>query len=252
MWSTPPLFCPLYVILKLQYTRRWFKMIETWKNLKGIIDNGDNYAVNPQGQVKNVLTEKLLKPTCNGNGYLGVALSLNGKVKRHLLHRVVAKAFIPNPEGLPEVNHLDGDKSNCAVRNLEWTTRSRNQQHAVNTGLQKTKVTKEDVIRVKQALLKGRSQHKISKELNIPRTTIASIQYGRTWKEVYVPGFSPFVKPTKGSGRQSSKLDEDKVRKMRDLHATGNYTYAELGTMFGVSSRNASDVVQYKLWKHVN
>ena len=65
-----------------------------------------------------------------------VELWENGKGKKYLLHRLLAQAFIPNPEGKPCVNHKDGNKHNNALRNLEWVTRSENQRHAYETGLQ--------------------------------------------------------------------------------------------------------------------
>jgi len=69
-----------------------------------------------------------------GSGYKAVILS-NGLRKQFRINRLVAEAFIPNPDNKPEVNHIDGDKTNNHVNNLEWVTREENQQHAVKTGL---------------------------------------------------------------------------------------------------------------------
>lgn len=68
-------------------------------------------------------------------GYKVVTLSVNGKCTTHTVHRLVAIAFIPNPNGKPFVNHLDGNKHNNHVSNLEWVTGSENTQHAWDTGL---------------------------------------------------------------------------------------------------------------------
>ncbi|AEZ66360.1 HNH endonuclease [Pectobacterium phage phiTE] len=78
----------------------------------------------------------VLKTTRDRLGYLNVGLSLGkGKSKRKRVHRLVAENLIPNPRGLPQVNHKDGDKSNPCGDNLEWTDNSGNVQHAVDTGL---------------------------------------------------------------------------------------------------------------------
>lgn len=68
-------------------------------------------------------------------GYLAVNLSALGKCRQHLIHVLVARAFIPNPDQKPHINHLDGNKANNLMTNLEWCTRSENMRHARNTGL---------------------------------------------------------------------------------------------------------------------
>lgn len=73
-------------------------------------------------------------------GYLRLALVRDGAQRNHMVHRVVAEAFIPNPDGKPEVNHRDGNKTNNAVTNLEWSTPSENQIHAYETGLKESSV----------------------------------------------------------------------------------------------------------------
>jgi hypothetical protein len=70
-------------------------------------------------------------------GYFRVQLWSGGFVKHHLVHRLVANAFITNPDGKPQVNHIDGNKKNNNVENLEWVTQSENQIHAYKLGLQK-------------------------------------------------------------------------------------------------------------------
>ena len=77
---------------------------------------------------------KVLIVSDNGNGYLFIRLHAPIK-KNYYIHRLVATAFIPNPLNLREVNHLDGNKKNNSIHNLEWSTSSQNQIHAYTTGL---------------------------------------------------------------------------------------------------------------------
>ncbi len=78
-----------------------------------------------------------LKQSQSNTGYLRVELWSEGFGKKHSVHRLVALAFVPNPEGKPQVNHKDGDKQNNRFENLEWVTQSENQLHAYETGLQR-------------------------------------------------------------------------------------------------------------------
>lgn len=79
---------------------------------------------------------RLIKPWDNGTGYVKVNLYKDGAVKKYYVHRLVADAFIPNPNGLSEVNHRNGDKYNNSVDNLEWCSRVQNVEHSFDTHLQ--------------------------------------------------------------------------------------------------------------------
>lgn len=88
----------------------------------------------------------LLKPQFHRLGYVYVQLKKNGKYTKFYIHRMVAEAFIPNPDNLPEVNHDNGNKADCAVGNLYWTTRAGNMEHARRTGLWKPEETIEKAL----------------------------------------------------------------------------------------------------------
>lgn len=122
-------------------------MIE-WKD---ITDYEGVYQISTDGQVKSLARitisqsnkgkytkkDRILIPeiTSKGLGYYRVLLCKNSIITKFLIHRLVAKAFIPNPENKPQVNHRDGNKLNNNVENLEWVTASENVQHAFDTGL---------------------------------------------------------------------------------------------------------------------
>lgn len=111
-------------------------MVEEWKDIK---DYEGLYQISNTGKVKSLYrdTEKILIGDVirSGKGYLSVGLTKNKKVKSFLTHRLVAQAFIPNPENKPEVNHIDGNTLNNNVSNLEWCTHRENINHAWKTGL---------------------------------------------------------------------------------------------------------------------
>ncbi len=112
----------------------------------------ENYEVTEKGEVINTKTGRVLKPLKNTNGYLFVNLCKDGKPKASLIHRLVAQAFIPNPDNLPCVNHRDEDKTNNFVfvredgsvdfdkSNLEWCTHEYNLNYGThNKRMAKTK-----------------------------------------------------------------------------------------------------------------
>lgn len=94
---------------------------EIWKPIEGY---EDRYAVSNMGQVMNIKSRRILKLKTERNGYVRAHLSKNNKPKSVSVHRLVALAFVPNPNGYPTVNHIDEDKQNNSASNLEWTTMS--------------------------------------------------------------------------------------------------------------------------------
>lgn len=110
-------------------------MSETWK----VIHLNTNYEVSNLGRVRNK-KGLLLKPQKTEKGYLRVDLSKDGKTKHYKVHRLVASAFIPNKNNLPQINHKDENKQNNRVDNLEWCTHKENTQHAFKTGLYDNKL----------------------------------------------------------------------------------------------------------------
>lgn len=92
------------------------------------------YSIDIFGNVIRLKDQKEMSTQTNAQGYINVSLSKDKKQTQHKLHRLVAQAFIPNPLNKEQVNHIDGDKTNNAVWNLEWTNCKDNINHAVKTG----------------------------------------------------------------------------------------------------------------------
>ena len=90
----------------------------------------DGYAVTSDGKVYSKKTNKFIKPSIGSKGYFQVCLTVDGKKRTVKVHRIVAETFIPNPAGKTQVNHIDGNKRNNCVENLEWCTNSENQIHS--------------------------------------------------------------------------------------------------------------------------
>lgn len=108
---------------------------EVWKDIKGY---EGLYQISNLGRVKSLkrfntnnanTKDRILKPSLDRKGYLHVVLCKNNKRYNKTLHRLVAEAFIENPENKPQVNHIDEDKTNNRVSNLEWMTNKENRNH---------------------------------------------------------------------------------------------------------------------------
>lgn len=108
--------------------------MERWKAIEGT--NG-MIEVSTEGRVRSLLrgTPSIIKTFPDHKGYHRIRVTINRQKMTFKLHRQVALLFIPNPEGKPQVNHIDGCKDNNAVSNLEWCTNRENAHHAIATGL---------------------------------------------------------------------------------------------------------------------
>lgn len=90
----------------------------------------DRYCIYENGTVYSKKANKNMTLQMGNNGYWYVKLRKKGKREHRTIHRLLAMAFIPNPGNKPEVNHIDSDRSNYALENLEWVTTSENQKHS--------------------------------------------------------------------------------------------------------------------------
>lgn len=105
---------------------------EKWKDIQGY---DGLYMVSDKGRVMNVETGRVLKPVITPNGYEQVTLYKDGKFKQYYNHRLTAEVFVPNPNNLAQVNHIDECKTNNDIRNLEWVTVSQNVKHSIHKQL---------------------------------------------------------------------------------------------------------------------
>ena len=149
---------------------------EVWKDIEGY---EGLYQVSNFGDIKSlpkvrrnrsgtyIQKEKLLKLSNTSTGYKKVELYKDKKRKSFKVHRLVAQAFIPNPENKREVNHIDGNKHNNKVNNLEWVTSSENKIHAFKMDLNPTKRDLDENEIIRMYCEEKMSIHQIAKELNV-------------------------------------------------------------------------------------
>lgn len=114
-------------------------MSDAWRAVVGF---EGLYEVAQCGVIRNARTMRWLSPSVKDDGYTSVKLFKDGRGYQKSVHRVVAEAYIPNPESKPQVNHKDLNKKNNDVSNLEWVTQAENQSHAIRNGSNKTRVSK--------------------------------------------------------------------------------------------------------------
>ena len=169
---------------------------EIWKDCP---DFEGWYLVSNYGRFKRIMPApkaivgRLINPSVQRQGYLLVDLSIKGISKKFIAHRMVARAFIPNPENKPQVNHKDGIKSNNHVSNLEWVTASENVLHSFRIGLEKpmqgeshhqAKLTNKDVFMIRKLLKNGVRNKDLAKRYSVDRNSITNIKSGKTWVHI--------------------------------------------------------------------
>lgn len=163
-------------------------------------DFEDLYEVSSEGQIRRVTKSSnnrypaghILKANPNPNGYLLVCLSRDGKNKWMYLHSLVCTAFHgPRPSPKMQCCHENGDRLDCRESNLRWDTRKANELDKIKHGTHNrgerhglAKLTDDQVIEIKEALLAGRSQRSLAKKYGVSQTTIYSIKVGKRWLSV--------------------------------------------------------------------
>ena len=153
---------------------------DTFKTIKDF----PNYEVNTDGLVRNKKTQRILKPFNNGFGYYQVCLCHEGKQKKLRVHRLVALAFIPNPQGKPYVNHINGHPTDNGVSNLEWCTQKENVRHAIDTGLTPTKYTKAQIHEVCRLLEDKLTIKEVSAKTGVSIGTVKDVRARKTWTHI--------------------------------------------------------------------
>lgn len=181
-------------------------IMETWKDIEGYegyyqisslgnarsLDRVVPHKRNKLGKAR--LKGGPLKVRVSDRGYISYALRKNGKMKSVKAHRLVGLAFLLNPFNFAELNHIDGDKKNNAVENLEWCTRQHNIIHGFKMGLIKVprgekqrsaKLSEETVFCIRSNYKEGKTSiSEMAKNLNVNYSTINRVVKRKTWKHI--------------------------------------------------------------------
>lgn len=159
--------------------------------MKKLIPGSKGYYITHKGSVFNSKNQ-FIKPSKGVTGYLKVSLvSEKGGKMYASVHRLVAEAFIPNPENKPYVNHKDGDKTNNKAFNLEWCTPTENMRHAVDilkSGVGDNNGNKSIDSKIAHSICKlleqGHTNKEIADSLNVQAYIVSYIRSGKTWTSV--------------------------------------------------------------------
>lgn len=203
--------------------------MEEWKVIEGF-----EYSVSNEGRVRNDKTGSYIKPRLNKFGYLRVNLrDSNKKQKGFTLHRLIAIAFIDNPLNKPQINHINGIKTDNSINNLEWCTSKENQLHKSQT-LKKCRgeensgggaLTEFEVLIICE-MFKKLSFIKIAKIMNVSKGLIREIAHAKLWTTVtekvpHVPFYT----------LNEHRFTEREVLYICELYKTGLYTRQKIADM---------------------
>lgn len=175
----------------------------TIKGLEGrfeINKNGDVFSISryvnaPQSGGRRLITGRLISLS-NIKGYPGFCVSVDGVKRSFYIHRVLADLFIENPECKPCINHIDGNKENFSLNNLEWCTHKENIRQGFRTGLipfpttgkgeksRSSKLKDHQVIEIRKRCGDGESKTRIAKEFGVSPGTVGFIVRRQTWEHI--------------------------------------------------------------------
>lgn len=164
--------------------------VSSFGNIKSV--NRKILSIGLKRKYYRILTSKNMKIFTERVGYKRVVLTKNKIESKVRVHRLVAEAFIPNPLDKPHVNHIDNDKTNNHILNLEWCTPKENTLHAVKqkrhvygTKVSTSRLTEKDVVSIKDLYSRGCiSQRNLAKKFCVNQSTILRILLNKTWKHI--------------------------------------------------------------------
>lgn len=230
---------------------------------KPVIINGitTNYDISNYGGILiNRKNKFIRKWSFDKDGYLVTPLSINNHEYRCFAHRLVAKAFIPNPENKPEVNHIDGNKQNNDVSNLEWVTRKENIEHALRTGLSNprgenngySKYTEKQIREACELMENPKNNPRyVALITGISRTSLYYIRIGKEWTHISKDYNLPKINYKFGVNNVNNRYTDEQIHEVCRLLESGKYP-KEIENETGVSSDTVQKIRKKEVWSYIS
>ena len=231
-----------------------------WKPIV-INDKSTNYEISNDGLVKNVKNHTVLKTRVTIYGYSDVKIMIDNKSHRKRVHRLVAEAFVPNPDMKPQVNHKDGNKLNNHFTNLEWVTNAENIRHAVSTGLlindgvnnPNNVYTEEQIHHVCKLLedpkIKARD---ISFTTGVSLSIVNDISTRRSWVRISSQYNIPSNRIRYGELIYGNRHTKDQIHQVCKMLEDPRAKAEDISSVTGVSSSAVHGISLGKTWRHIS
>lgn len=237
-----------------------------------VTTNGDVYSTKRHfvvyGKSENTqIRDKKLRQNVDNNGYMVVSILFvrdgeKNKMSTKSVHRLVAMAFLPNPLNKPQVNHIDGDKSNNNLSNLEWSTASENVRHAYEHNLMcgrqgedhhLAKLTNQQCIELISDILSGSSNDECAKKYNLHTRYVSLIRHKKRWKDLWSEHFNNKVAP-KSKKPQYNQGDELSIEIKTEIfnRLKLDESMVVLSKIYNINRRILSKVKNKKTWMEIH
>lgn len=164
---------------------------EEWRPIP--IQGYPNYLISNYGRVYTKNYHRLMRLALRKKGYLKAQMTSNDVQRAYFIHRLVALAFIPNPNNYPQVNHIDSNPANNHVSNLEWCTNKMNSDHCSQMGRRKPcegekngscLLTEKKVLKIREKFKRGFTRRMLGDEFGVSPATVKDIVLRRSWKHI--------------------------------------------------------------------